>query len=109
MGSDLTSTDLLPDGASEAASGNYKLDLAIGTGGICAFPNYLKPGANLTLAQIRPLADQVLEHGCKTCGSATVKWGNSNEDGYLTFNYVNNPFCDGECISGDGKAVANTK
>ena len=96
-------------GDSSSAGGNAKLDVAIGTGGICAFPNYLKPvGSRLTLAEIRPLADQVLEHGCKTCGSATVEWGNSNAEGYLTFNYVENPFCDGQCISGDGKAVANT-
>lgn len=104
VGSDVTGG---ADG--DSAGGNYKLDIRIGNGGVCAFPNYLKPGANLTLAQIRPLADQVLEHKCKTCGSATVKWGNSPEEGYLTFNYVDAPICDGECISGDGKAVANSK
>lgn len=69
----------------------------------------MESGANLTLAQIQPLADQVLEHKCKTCGSATVNWGNSPKDGYLTFNYVEDSFCDGDCISGDGSAVANSK
>ncbi|CAD6567267.1 MAG: hypothetical protein ASARMPREDX12_000171 [Alectoria sarmentosa] len=108
IGSDF-SEGIDASGASESTGGNYKLDVAIGTGGICAFPNYLKSGANLTLAQIQPLADQVLEHKCKTCGSATVDWGNSPKDGYLTFNYVEDPFCDGECISGDGSAVANSK
>lgn len=92
--------------AGESTGGSYKLDVAIGTGGICAFPNHLKAGANLTLGLIRPLADQVLEHGCKTCGSATVEWGNSPKEGYLTFDYVADPFCDGDCISGDGGVVA---
>lgn len=108
LGSDF-SNGVDASGASESSGGNYKLDVAVGTGGVCAFPNHLRPGANLTLAQIRPLADQVLEHGCKTCGSATVDWGNSPEGGYLTFNYVGDPFCDGECISGDGSAVADSK
>ncbi|KAF6238318.1 hypothetical protein HO173_003598 [Letharia columbiana] len=108
IGSDI-SKGIDASGASESTGGNYKLDVAIGTGGICAFPNYLKAGASLTLAQIQPLADQVLEHKCKTCGSATVDWGNSPKDGYLTFNYVEDPFCDGDCISGDGTAVANSK
>ncbi|CAF9904498.1 MAG: hypothetical protein ALECFALPRED_008584 [Alectoria fallacina] len=108
IGSDFTE-GIDASGASESSDGNYKLDVAIGTGGICAFPNYLKSGANLTFAQIQPLADQVLEHKCRTCGSATVDWGNSPKDGYLTFNYVEDPFCDGECISGDGSAVANSK
>ena len=108
LGSDFTD-GLDVSGATSSSGGNYKLDVNIGTGGVCAFPNYLKAGKNLTLGQIRPLADQVLEHGCKTCGSATVEWGNSPEEGYLTFNYVADPFCDGECISGDGKAVADSK
>ena len=96
-------------GASESAGGDYKLDVAVGSGGVCAFPNHLAAGATLALGRIRPLADQVLEHGCKTCGSATVAWGNSPRDGYLTFNYVDDPFCDGECISGDGGAVAGSE
>lgn len=108
IGSDFTK-GIDASGASESTGGNYKLDVAIGTGGICAFPNYLKPSANLTLAQVRPLADQVLEHKCKTCGSATVDWGNSPEGGYLTFNYVDDPFCDRECISGNAGTVANSK
>lgn len=108
IGSDF-SNGIDASSASDSTGGSYKLDVAIGTGGICAFPNHLKAGANLTLAEIRPLADQVLEHKCKTCGSATVDWGNSPKDGYLTFDYVDDPFCDGGCISDNGSAVADSK
>lgn len=84
----------------------------------------------MTLGEIQPLADAVLEHGCSTCGSGEWFWdislpchlglvglivdvmvvpihfvdqgSNDPSQGILTFNYVENPFCDGECISDTG-------
>lgn len=62
----------------------------------------------MTLGQIRPLADKVIEHGCKTRGNVPIhevdEGSNDPKDGILTFNYVKTPFCDGQCISGQGNA-----
>ena len=63
----------------------------------------------MTLGQIQPLADQGLEHGRKICGSAMVEAEYSPQDGYLTYNYVEDPFCEGECLSGYGSAVVDSK
>ena len=50
--------------------------------------------------------DAVLEHGCHTCGSVPIHFvdegSNNPDDGILTFNYVGNPDCVGECISDNG-------
>ncbi|KAK3166714.1 hypothetical protein OEA41_009839 [Lepraria neglecta] len=43
-------------------TGTFSLTGSIAEGGICLFPQ----GANLTLEQIRPLTDAVVEHGCHT-------------------------------------------
>ena len=83
------------------ATGTFALSGEIGLGGICLFPQ----GANLTLGVIRPLVDAVLEHGCHTCGSVPIHFvdegSNDPKDGILTFNYVKNPDCVGQCITGD--------
>ncbi|KAL8746769.1 MAG: hypothetical protein Q9190_001248 [Brigantiaea leucoxantha] len=85
----------------EGLSGTFGLsgDLDIQAGGICLFPQH----TSLTLEQIRPLTDSVLEHGCSTCGSVPIHFvdqgSNDPSSGILTFNYVENPFCDKECIS----------
>jgi hypothetical protein len=71
----------------------------IGEGGVCLFPQ----GSSLTLEKIRPLTNAILEHGCKVCGSVPIHYvdegSNDPTDGILTFNYVANPYCDGDCIS----------
>ena len=81
------------------ATGTFSLSGSIAEGGICLFPQ----GASLTLGQIRPLTDKVLEHGCHTCGSVPIHFvdqgSNDPKAGILTFNYVSNPYCVGECIS----------
>ena len=87
----------------EGVSGSFSLDGTLHEGGICLFP---QNGGSLTLEQIRPLTNSILEHGCQTCGSVPIHFvdqgSNDPSDGILTFNYVANPFCDGNCISDTG-------
>ena len=88
----------------EGVSGSFSLDGSISEGGICLFPQ----GSALTLEQIRPLTNAILEHGCGTCGSVPIHFvdqgSNDPGAGILTFNYVKSPFCDGNCISATGGA-----
>ncbi|KAL6716701.1 hypothetical protein ACLMJK_006269 [Lecanora helva] len=99
--------------ANAGVSGTFSLSGSIGEGGICLFPQKLADGATLDLGTIRPLTDALLEHGCTTCGSVPIhevdQGSNDPKDGILTFNYVANPFCDKNCLSGSGQAVNNTK
>ncbi|MCJ1264433.1 hypothetical protein MMC22_004305 [Lobaria immixta] len=59
-------------------------------------------GADLTLAQIRPLFDALLAHNCRICGSVPihfVDWkSNDPRWGILTINYVKKADCAGNCI-----------
>ncbi|MCJ1463958.1 hypothetical protein MMC07_002568 [Pseudocyphellaria aurata] len=86
----------------KGVSGTFSLSGDIPEGGICLFPQ----GSALTLGQIRPLTNSVLEHGCSTCGSVPIHYvdqgSNDPGAGLLTFNYVHNPTCDGNCISATG-------
>lgn len=81
----------------------------IPVGGIFAFPQSLPAGSTLILAQIKTLADDVLQHGCNTCGSVPIKFPN-NQDvdivGELTCNFVSQGKfeCDGNCISGQSNS-----
>ena len=90
----------------EGLTGSFSLsgDASIQAGGICLFSQ----GASLSLGQVRPLTDAVLEHGCSTCGSVPVHYvdqgSNDPSAGILTFNYVENPYCDKQCISDTGAA-----
>ncbi|KAI0199840.1 hypothetical protein F4808DRAFT_461493 [Astrocystis sublimbata] len=95
--------------------GSIGLSGSIGEGGICLFPQYMADGATLSLEQIRPLVDAILEHKCTTCGSVPIHFidegSNDPSDGILTFNYVAAPFCDGNCISavgGSGSSSSNS-
>ena len=60
----------------------------------------------LTLGDIRPLMDALLEHGCGTCGSVPVefvtKGNNDPSPGILTANYVSSPSCIDNCIGSNG-------
>ncbi|KAK5735381.1 hypothetical protein LTR17_008233 [Elasticomyces elasticus] len=71
------------------------------TGGICVFPQNLE--SPLTLGEIKQLADALLKHQCKSCGSIPVHYvdeGNNDPgQGILTVNYVNDPLCIENCIS----------
>ncbi len=70
----------------------------------------------MTLGAIRPLLDSILEHGCKTCGSVPIHYleretneaFNDAKDGILTFNYVGNPTCTGDCIINGGSDKVET-
>lgn len=90
----------------KGASGSFSLNGNIHGRGICLFPQ----GASLTLEQIRPLTDAVLEHDCKTCGSVPIHFADQGSNdpqwGILTFNYVKNPYCVGNCISATGGGAA---
>ncbi|KAK4694061.1 hypothetical protein P7C71_g3451, partial [Lecanoromycetidae sp. Uapishka_2] len=100
-------------GFSDTSTGTFSLTGSIGTGGICLFPQYMAAGATLTLGEMRPLVDAILVHGCGTCGSVPVHFvdqgSNDPKDGILTFNYVHNPDCIGECISADGTSSSRLK
>ena len=92
----------------DGLSGTFGLSGSIPEGGICLFAQ----GTALTLGQIRPLTDAILEHGCTTCGSVPIHFvdegSNDPSDGILTFNYVKDPFCVGNCISDTGSSGASS-
>lgn len=99
------------EGASDTQTSTMGLSGVIGGGGICLFPQDMANGAVLTLGDVRELSDQVLEHGCGTCGSVPIHYvdWNSNDPrwGILTFNYVGNPYCIGNCLSANGQPWIN--
>lgn len=68
-------------------------------------------GEVLTLGAIRELNDAVLEHGCGTCGSVPIHYQDQQSNdprwGILTFNYVKDPHCTGNCISANGQPWIN--
>ncbi|KAI3330317.1 hypothetical protein F4824DRAFT_505168 [Ustulina deusta] len=88
--------------------GSVGLTGSLGEGGICLFPQYMADGATLSLSQIRPLMDALLEHKCATCGSVPIHFvdegSNDPSGGILTFNYVAAPYCIGNCISAVGRS-----
>lgn len=75
------------------------------------FPQNL--AAPIDLGTIKALADSLLEHGCTTCGSVPVHFvdqgSNDPGQGILTFNYVGNPDCVGNCISDVNQPAASKK
>lgn len=48
----------------------------------------------------------LIDHGCKICGSVPIHYADQNSNdpssGILTFNYVKNTDCTGNCISANG-------
>ncbi|KAJ7757578.1 killer toxin [Mycena metata] len=58
---------------------------------ICAFLQNQEEQMNG--AEIRGVAHDITEHGCKVCGSVPTKPGNNVADGQLTFNYVSEAGC----------------
>jgi hypothetical protein len=74
----------------------------IPAGAVCAFAQNLGDGYGLTLEQIRVLADAVVAHDCDTCGSVPISFLNGEngnvDDGELTFNFVSDENCTGNCI-----------
>lgn len=79
-------------------SGDHIACIDFGSSGLCLFPQ----GASLTLEQIKPLINALINHGCKRCGSVPVHFvdqgSNDPEPGILTFNMVKNAACSGNCL-----------
>ena len=79
------------------------------TGGICLFPQ----GGSVTLQEARWLADELLKWGCGTCGSVPLHFhdhgSNDPSAGILTFNYVKNPSCTGNCLTASGVLFSEEK
>lgn len=64
------------------------------TGSLCAF---YQNGASGTAGQASGLLQQLLDHGCKKCGSCPTQPGNDVSKGELTVNIVGSPSCQGAC------------
>ncbi|KAK3181607.1 hypothetical protein K4F52_007162 [Lecanicillium sp. MT-2017a] len=64
------------------------------TGSLCAF---YQNGASGTAARTSELLQQLLDHGCKKCGSVPTQPGNDVKNGELTVNVVGHPDCQGAC------------
>ncbi|KAJ7499359.1 killer toxin [Mycena latifolia] len=59
-------------------------------GAICAF---LQNSGGLGAGDIKPLAAEIIAHGCTSCGSAEFTTGTNGVFGLLTFNFVASPSC----------------
>ncbi|KAK3368975.1 Kp4-domain-containing protein [Lasiosphaeria ovina] len=73
------------------------VQLACVTGSLCAFTQNLPAGVWLTGAEIKNLAQQIVNHGCKKCGSAPSAQ-NEVSRGELTFNFVNGVWANGDTL-----------
>ena len=72
-----------------------------GVGGICLFLGGNVPPAGVGAAVVLAALDTLIEHGCRTCGSAPLDVLGGNEMGRmggLTSNYVLRPGCVGFCL-----------
>ncbi|KAJ7054032.1 killer toxin, kp4 [Mycena amicta] len=47
--------------------------------------------------EIKSVAHEIVDHGCKVCGSVPTSSENNVAYGELTFNYVDRPACEGLC------------
>lgn len=64
------------------------------TGSLCAF--YQK-GASGNAGDVSRQLQQLLDHGCKKCGSVPTQPGNNVDNGELTVNIVSHADCQGAC------------
>ncbi len=64
------------------------------TGSLCT---YFQNGASGNAGDASGLLQQLLDHGCKKCGSAPTQPGNDVSKGELTVNVVGSPSCQGAC------------
>ncbi|ROW03860.1 hypothetical protein VPNG_07270 [Cytospora leucostoma] len=58
-------------------------------GHICAFLQNIS--GTKTGAEVKQYVQNLLNHGCKTCGSDPTEPGNNVDNGELTVNYVSSP------------------
>ncbi|KAK5993976.1 KP4 killer toxin [Cladobotryum mycophilum] len=63
------------------------------TGSLCAF---FQSGGSGTAGRASELLQELLDHGCKKCGSVPTNPGNDVSHGQLTANIVSDP-CNGAC------------
>ncbi|KAK3368976.1 killer toxin [Lasiosphaeria ovina] len=66
-------------------------------GGVCAFLQNIPAGEGVTGAQIKSLGQQIVDHGCQSCGSVPFQ-NNDVSEGELTFNFSNTVCGDGDLI-----------
>lgn len=67
-------------------------------GDICLFPEGNVPGKGVVAAVVLKRLYDMLEHGCKTCGSVPLSGDNDPAKmGILTANYVFNGSCPSVC------------
>ncbi|KAJ6789040.1 hypothetical protein PWT90_08411 [Aphanocladium album] len=64
------------------------------TGSLCVF---YQNGASGTAGEASGQLQQLLDHGCKKCGSVPTQPGNDVSKGELTVNIVGHPNCQGAC------------
>ena len=67
-------------------------------GGVCAF---LQNTGGITGSNIQSIMQDLVTHGCGTCGSVPVFYPTDNnvaDHGELTVNYVESPSCEGLCV-----------
>ncbi|CEJ80551.1 hypothetical protein VHEMI00727 [[Torrubiella] hemipterigena] len=63
-------------------------------GSVCAF---YQNGASGSAKDAYKQLQDLMNHGCKLCGSIPTQPGNDVSKGELTVNYVTNPGCEGDC------------
>ncbi|TQV90465.1 hypothetical protein V2A60_010455 [Cordyceps javanica] len=63
-------------------------------GSFCAF---YQNGASGSAKDAYNQIQQLLDHGCRGCGSVPTQPGNDVSKGELTVNYVSNACCEGDC------------
>ncbi|KAJ7690988.1 hypothetical protein B0H17DRAFT_1201337 [Mycena rosella] len=66
------------------------ISLIGGSGAVCAF---LQNSGGLGAVDIKPLAADLVNQGCTTCGSYPFPTGVNGVEGLFTFNYVGNANC----------------
>ncbi|KAF1911569.1 killer toxin Kp4/SMK [Ampelomyces quisqualis] len=57
--------------------------------GICASPQKLYKDEKISGAAVQKLFQDIINHGCKGCGSVPLRPGNNVNDGKSTVNYSN--------------------
>ena len=71
-------------------------------GGICLFLQGHIPIAGIPGTILKYRISDLLYHGCRYCGSVPISGdNNATKAGFLTSNYVVDPWCDGLCDVGN--------
>jgi hypothetical protein len=65
--------------------------------GICAFPQHIGKDRLIKGSEIKRAIQQIMDHGCKKCGSVPLQPGNNVKQGELTVNFVHKTCAHGVC------------